>query len=87
MRLDISYILNIDKLDLAIRSVGKENIDYMVMSKKTCHDLAIGRDGACNYQGVSGYYLKYRDISVAVCERLPHGEVEFVKLVKECEEI
>ena len=85
MRLDISHILNVDKLDLAIRSIGKENIAYIVMSEKTGHDLAIGRDGACNYQGGSGYYLRCRDVAIAVCERLPYGEVEFVKLVKEGE--
>lgn len=87
MRLDISHILNVDKLDWAIRSIGKENIDYMVMSEKTRHDLAIGRDGACNYIGASGYYFKYRDVQIAVCERIPYGEVEFVKLIKEGKEI
>lgn len=83
MRLDISHILNIDKLDWAISSIGKENIAYIIMSDKTSHDLAIGRDGACNYLGGSGYYLKYREVPIAVCERLPYGEVEFAKLVKE----
>lgn len=87
MHLDISHILNVDKLDWAISSIGKENIDYIVMSEKTSHDLAVGRDGACNYQGKSGYYLRYRDVRIAVCERLPYGEVEFVKLIKEGEEI
>lgn len=87
MRLDISHILNVDKLDWAIRSIGKENIAYIVMSEKASHDIAIGRDGACNYQGGIGYYLRYRDVVIAVCERIPYGEVEFVKLVKEGEEI
>lgn len=87
MRLDISHILNVDKLDWAIRKIGKENIAYIVMSEKTSYDLAIGRDGACNYQGGNGYYLKYRDVPIAVCERLPYGEVEFVKMVKEDKEI
>ena len=87
MHLDISHILDVDKLDWAISSIGKENIAYIVMSEKTSHDLAIGRDGACNYIGASGYYLRYRDVRIAVCERLSYGEVEFVKLVKEGEEI
>lgn len=87
MLLDISHILNVDKLDWAISKLGKQNIAYMVMSKKTSHDLAIGRDGACNYLGGSGYYLKYREVSIAICERMPYGEVEFVERIKEEVEI
>lgn len=82
MRLDISHIL-----DWTVNRIGKENIAYIVMSEKTKHDLAIGRDGACNYRGGSGYYLKYHDVPIALCEKLSYGEVEFVKLVKEGEEI
>ena len=83
MLLDISHILNIDKLDWAISKLGKQNIAYMVMSEKTSHDLAIGRDGACNYLGGSGYYLKYNEVPIAICERIAYGEVEFVEKIKE----
>ncbi len=86
MRLDISHILNVDKLDWAINRFGKETA-YIVMSEKTSHDLAIGRDGACNYLGGSGYYLRYHDVPIAVCERVPYGEVEFVERMKEDKEI
>lgn len=87
MRLDISHILNVDKLDWAISSIGKENIAYIVMNERTRYDPEMGRGGACIYQGESGYYLKYHDVPIAICERLPYGEVEFVKLIKEGEEI
>lgn len=87
MLLDISHILNTDKLDWAISKLGKQNIAYMVMSEKTSHDLAIGRDGACNYLGGSGYYLKYHEVPIATCERMPYGEVEFVERIKEDVEI
>jgi hypothetical protein len=87
MRLDISHILNVDKLDWAINRIGKENIAYIIMSEKTSHDLAIGRDGACNYLGGSGYYLRYHDVPIAVCERVPYGEVEFVERMIEDKEI
>lgn len=87
MRLDISRILNADKLDWGIRKVGKQNIAYAVMSEKTSHDLAIGRDGACNYLGGSGYYLQYHEVPIAICERMPYGEVELVNRIEEDVEI
>ena len=83
MRLDISHILNVDKLDWAISSIGKKNIAYIVMSEKTSHDLTIVRDGACNHLGGSGYYLRYHDVPIAVCDIVPYAEVEFVERMME----
>ena len=82
MKLDIVNCLNRDRLDYAIRMIGKNKIDYILMNSRTRFDL-IGVDSPMvSYIGYEAVYSKYNEIPIAIFEGLPYGEVQFVNDVE-----
>lgn len=88
MQLNISRSINQEKLDYAIKQIGKQEIAYLVMSSETKHDLAIcysaGIPKVINYMThEDNYYAIYDDqIPIAICEKLPYGTVDIVENIE-----
>lgn len=81
MKLNVIKKRNLDGLDYAINNI--KDINYLVMNTQTMNEISHGNTDAISYQANSGYYTLYRKIPIALCERLPDGEVEVVKVVND----
>lgn len=80
MIVDIVSNINPEKLDYAIKQIGKKDIAYIVMSSKTKHDLAVNNVDVISW--LSGdndsSYATYKAIPIAIYEGLRYGEVDIV---------
>ena len=75
MKVDIIHNINPEKLDYAIRGIDRDSITYLVMNERTSNALATdGSDRIISYMsGDENYYSKYKDIPIAVCNKLSFG--------------
>ena len=79
-------MINISKIDIQklIDTIEKKqdvgcNIDYLIMNKKTLDEIAY-RSGVFIFSdGLGTMTHKFRDIDIAICERLNFGDIDFVE--------
>ena len=82
-------MINISKLDIQklIDAIEKKrdagrNIDYLIMNRKTLDEIAYRSDVFIFYDGLEATVYKFRDINIAICERLNFGDIDFVESVR-----
>ena len=79
-------MINISKLDIQklIDTIEKKRdtgckINYLIMNKKTLDEIAYRQDIFIFSDGFGTMIHKFRDINIAICERLNFGDIDFVE--------
>ena len=82
-------MINISKLDIQklIDAIEKKrdagrNIDYLIMNRKTLDEIAYKQNILISSGGRGTMVYKFRDINIAICERLNFGDIDFVESVR-----
>ena len=79
-------MINISKIDIQklADTIEKKrdagcNIDYLIMNRKTLDEIAYRSDVFIFSDRFETMIHKFRDINIAICERLNFGDIDFVE--------
>ena len=82
-------MINISKLDIQklIDTIEKKRdvgckINYLIMNKKTLDEIAYRQDVFVFSDGFGIMVHQFRDIDIAICERLNFGDIDFVESMR-----